>query len=74
MRPRQSLVPTVNYGGVIEVKNTDSGTLLGYVSKKSLGNGGYGYADITQALIVEFSLPGDATAGTVQMTTAVMRA
>jgi hypothetical protein len=56
---------------MIEVIGTSGNSVLGYVSKQSVNGGSqYGYADITNALVVDFTLPTGQTSGTtLQLTT-----
>jgi hypothetical protein len=55
-------VPPVNLRGMIRVDHADSGT-LGYVSAHPFSGAQYRYQDISNALLVEFSLTGTTETG-----------
>lgn len=49
-------VPTTNYRGLIQVRNSADNSLLGYISKNLLNGAQMAYdADISQGLIVDFT-------------------
>jgi hypothetical protein len=63
LRGIPSVVPPVNVRGMIRVDRADGSGTLGYVSAHPFSGAQYRYQDISNALLVEFSLTGTTETG-----------
>lgn len=61
--PRASSAPRASYRGIIAVKNTANGQIIGYISRNSSAHPQYHYKRSTaDALVVSFSIDIDMSA------------